>query len=200
MVGALASGSAGHAAHGLEADLRIRLFERTELEAEVVERELGGLIRAQLAAHGAFDLLANRRLVERTQRGLFDGRRFRAGLRHLDGHFARGLATRCRAVGQRQAFARGIRITQRVAEVEIDGVGVAAAGHVHARADIERIEVDAARTAGIEIEIDADRATAAAAIGEHRIFGGNLLAHDDDLFPLAHAGLRSGCRRARGPR
>ena len=93
MVGRVGTGSTRHAGDGLEADLRIRLFERAELEAQIVERELGGLIRAQLAAHGAFDLLANRRLVERTQRGLFDRRSFGAGLRHLDGHFARGLAT-----------------------------------------------------------------------------------------------------------
>ena len=68
MVGRVGTGSARHAGHGLEADLRIRLFERAEFQAQIIERELGGLIRAQLAAHGAFDLLANRRLVERTQR------------------------------------------------------------------------------------------------------------------------------------
>ena len=144
MVGASAP-DPRHAADRLEADLRIGLFERAQLEAEIVERELGGLIRAQLAAHRAFDLFADRRLVQRTQRGLFDRRGFGAGRRHLDRHLARGLAA---AVASRaaQAFAGGIRIAQRAAEIEIDRIGVAAAGDIEARADVERIEVDAGRS------------------------------------------------------
>ena len=76
MVGRVGTGSTRHAGYGLEADLRIRLFERAQFQAQIIERELGGLIRAQLAAHGALDLLANGGFVQRSQRGLFDSRGF----------------------------------------------------------------------------------------------------------------------------
>jgi hypothetical protein len=117
---------------------------------------------------------------------LFHRRRFRTGLRHLDRHFARGLATAIgiEAGGYCQAFARGIRIAQCSAKIQVHRFLGATTRDIQTRADVEGIEVHAADAATIEVEVHAHGA-ATLAFREHLVFGGNLLAHDDDLVPLA---------------
>ncbi len=79
----------------------------------------------------------------------------------------------------------GILVRQRGAQVEVD----AAIGIQLDRRLAQQVEVHAV-LAALEIEVDArDAGARATGLGEQRVFGGKLLAHDDDLLPLARLRL-----------
>src|SRR5262249_43748500 len=84
---------------------------------------------------------------------------------------------------------RGVEVADRGTDVEVDTLG-----RLGRRGLAYQVEVDAT-LAALEVQVDAaGRGACNGTAGEQRVLRGELLAHDQNLFPLARGGLATGLR------
>ena len=163
---------------------------------------------------GRLDLLPHRRLLRYVQRRLLDGRTFELRAKRT-GHLVRQAGSRssrassrwrCRRSAHRAApccdrwrcpaAPRSPRSRRHRARSRCPGRVPAACAPGAPRG---HVEIESGALTAREVQIDPRRGRAAhcGAAGEQRILGRELLAHDDDLFPLARRRLGAGARPAR---